>query len=404
VSSATIRRVVTRAVAGLALGAALLGAGPANGAPPPRAAARKPPPAAVRAAAGGRLASTAAPARKPIDVATQARVFEEQGNYASALGELKTLRGMQGPDADVELMLALDEARVGQVDSAWARLHSPILSAALADTIGRLRRSEYPFQREGMLVNGTFDGWYWYIARARAELALQRRDWAEASSVASRAAAARPLSGKEALLLALAASHAGDAHLGEAAAAWASYLEPWLPEAHYLSGLWAWRGGRRAEAREELETAARLDSSWRDPVLALSRLRLPGTRADSLPTRFLTGVRSCVMLTSPRRPKQEEFVQFDSTPMLAFNPQSQPEDSLRKAMHLKKVTKVYIQVLVSEGGHPLLAELPWITEADIPPGVVHHLLSVVGTWRFVAARKFQKPQRSWASVEYQLEP
>src|ERR1051325_1482918 len=119
--------------------------------------------------------------------------------------------------------------------------------------------------------------------------------------------------------------------------------EPWLPEAHYLSGLWAWRGGRRAEARRELETAAGLDSSWRDPVLALSRLRLPGTNADSLPTRFLTGARSCAMLTSPRRPKQEEFIQFDSTPMLAFNPQSQPEDSLRRAMHLKHPTQVYIQ-------------------------------------------------------------
>ena len=343
-------------------------------------------------------------ARKPIDVATQARIFEEQGNYAGALTELRTLRGMQGPDADVELMLALDEARVGQVDSAWTRLHSPLLSAALADTVGRLRRNEYPFQREGMLVNGTFDGWYWYIARARAELALQRRDWAEAMSMASRSAAARPLSGKEALLLAVAASHAGDPQLGEAAAAWSSYLEPWLPEAHYLSGLWAWRGGRRAEARRELETAAGLDSSWRDPVLALSRLRLPGTNADSLPTRFLTGARSCAMLTSPRRPKQEEFIQFDSTPMLAFNPQSQPEDSLRRAMHLKHPTQVYIQVLVSEGGRPLLAELPWITEAEIPSGVVHHVLSVVGTWRFVAARKFQKPQRSWASVEYELQP
>ena len=73
-------------------------------------------------------------------------------------------------------------------------------------------------------------------------------------------------------------------------------------------------------------------------------------------------------------------------------------------MHLQKPTQVYIQVLVSEGGRPLLAELPWITEADIPSGVVHHILSTIGTWRFVAARKFQKPQRSWASVEYDLEP
>lgn len=369
--------------------------------------------ATVAAAAGpGRPPATkpaprsapAVPGRKPIDAATSARVLEEQGNYAGALGELKALRAMQGPDADVELMLALDEARVGQADSAWARLHTPLMDAALADTAGRLRRTEYPFQREGILVNGKFDGWYWYIARARAELALRRGEWNEAMRMASRAAAARPLSGKEALLLAVAAGRAGDAQLAEAAATWASYLEPWLPEAHFLSGLWAWRGGRRAEAREALETAAALDSSWREPALALSRLRLPGTRADSLPTRFLTGGRSCAMLTSARRPKQEEFVQFDSTPMLAFNPQPQPDDTLRAAMKLQKPTQVYIQVLVSTSGHPLLAELPYLTEAEVPAGVVHRVLGQVGSWRFVPARKFDKPQMSWASVEYELKP
>ena len=388
-------RITRRVLCAVAVAGALCGAVAAAAvtAKPP---ARKPAPSARPAAAS--------PARKPIDAATSARVLEEEGNYAGALGELKALRAMQGPDADVELALALDEARVGQVDSAWARLNTPLLDAALADTAGRVRRTEYPFQREGILVNGKFDGWYWYVARARAELALRRRDWAEAVRMASRAAAARPLSGKEALLLAVAAGQAGDAQLGEAAASWASYLEPWLPEAQFLSGLWAWRGGRRAEARADLETAAALDSSWREPALALARLRLPGLRADSLPTRFLTGVRSCAMLTSAKRPKQEEFVQFDSTPMLAFNPQTQPDDSLRAVMHLKKPAQVYVQVLVSESGHPLMAELPWITEADVPAGVIHHVLDQVGRWRFVPARKFDKPQRSWASVEYVLQP
>jgi hypothetical protein len=331
-------------------------------------------------------------------------VFEEQGAYASALAELKRLRAVEGPDPDVELAVALDEARVGLIDSAWTRLYSPILEQALADTVGDLRRTEYPFQREGMWVNGTFDGWYWYIARARAELALVRRDWPRMLSMASRAASARPLSGKEALLVALAASHSGDEQYGEAAAAWASYLEPWLPEAHYLSGVWAWRHGRRAEARDEFATAATLDSSWRDPVLALARLELPGARPDSLPVRFLTGVRACAMLTSPRRPKQEEFVQFDRTPMLMFNPQTQPPDSLLAEMHVKKPTQLYLQVLVSEKGEPLMAELPYVTEAKVPAGVVNHVLNQIGTWRFMAARKFDKPQRSWASVEYVVKP
>jgi hypothetical protein len=222
--------------------------------------------------------------------------------------------------------------------------------------------------------------------------------------MASRAASARPLSGKEALLVALAASHSGDGDYGEAAAAWAAYLEPWLPEARYLAGLWAWRHGRRAEARDAFAGAAAIDSTWRDPVLALTRLALPGSRPDSLPARFLTGVRACAMLTSPRRPKQEEFVQFDRTPSLVFNPQPQPPESLLAEMKLRKPTQLYLQVLVSEKGEPLMAELPYVTEARVPAGVVNHVLRQIGSWRFMAARKFDKPQRSWASVEYVVKP
>ena len=373
-------------------------------APPAKTAPAKPATTKTAKPAPKPANPAAGASSKPIDIATRARVFEEQGAYASALEELKRLRSVEGPDADVELAVALDEARVGLVDSAWARLHSPILEQALADTMGDLRRAEYPFQREGMWVNGTFDGWYWYIARARAELAFARRDWPQMLHMATIAASARPLSGKEALLVALAASHSGDEAYGEAAAAWAAYLEPWLPEAHYLSGLWAWRHGRRAEARASLAAAAALDSTWRDPALALSRLALPGTRPDSLPARFLTGVRACAMLTSPRRPKQEEYVQFDRTPMLVFNPMTQPPDSILAQMNLKKPTQLYLQVLVSEKGEPLMAELPYVTEAKVPAGVVNHVLNQIGNWRFVAARKFDKPQRSWASVQYVVKP
>lgn len=348
--------------------------------------------------------ATSLPPLRPVDVAIRARTFEEQGNYASALAELRRLRAMQGPDADVELAIALDEARTGLADSAWARLHGPLLTAALADTVGHVRRSDYPFQREHVWVNGSFDGWYWYIARARAELALARGEWAEALRMANLSAEARPMSGKDMLLVALAASRMGDAAYGEAAANYAAYLEPWLPEAWHLAGIWAWRNGRRSEARERFETAAALDSSWRDPVLAMARLRLPGSRADSLPARFLHSARACAVLTSAKRPKREEFVQFDATPMLAFNPMSQPEDSLRARMRLRKPLQVFVQVLVGESGRPLLAELPYMSEERVPPGVVHHVLRQIGDWRFVPARKFDKPQRSWASVEYVLQP
>jgi len=367
-------------------------------------AAAKPAPKPAAPKASAAKPSPARSSAKPIDVALVARSLEEQGNYAGALTQLKVLRGMQGPDADLELTIALDEARTGLSDSAWARLHGPILTAALADTAGLGRRTEYPFQREGAWVNGTFDGWYWYIARARAELALARRDWREAVAMANRSAQARPLSGKEALLLALAASHSGDAALGEAAANWAAYLEPWLPEAHYLSGIWAWRNGRRAEARDAFEHAAAIDSSWRDPVLALARLSLPGSRPDTLPVRYLTGARACSQLTSARRPKQEEYIQFDRTPALVFNPQPQPPDSLRRLLNLKKPTTVFVQVLVSETGQALLLELPYVTEAQVPASVVNFIQDQVGRWRFIPAIKFEKPQRSWASVQYTLQP
>lgn len=360
--------------------------------------------APMKRAATPTTTSASLPPLRPIDVAVRARTFEEQGNYASALQELKRLRAMQGPDADVELAIALDEARTGLADSAWARLHDPLLTAALADTAGMARRTDYPFQREQLWVNGSFDGWYWYVARARAELALSRGDWNEALRMANRSAEARPLSGKDMLLVALAASRMGDGEYGEAAANYAAYLEPWLPEAWHLAGIWAWRNGRRSEARERFATAATIDSTWRDPVLAMARLQLPGTRADSLPARFLYGARACAILTSAKRPKREEFEQFDVTPKLAFNPMSQPDDSLRARMHLRKPLQVFVQVLVGEQGQPLLVELPYVTEERFPAGVVHHVLRQIGDWRFIAARKFDKPQRSWASVEYVLQP
>jgi hypothetical protein len=397
----TPARVSPRILAALVAGASLLALALVAHAAAPAAAKRPARPTTSRAAA---VKPAAGAALKPIEVALQARTLEETGAYAAALEQLKRLRGMQGPDADLELAIALDEARIGLVDSAWARLRAPLLTAALADTGTPARRTEYPFQREGLWINGRFDGWNWYVARARAELALARRDWKEAAAMASRAAVARPLSGKEALLLALTAGHAGDAELGQAAATWAAYLEPWLPEAHYLAGLWAWRDGRRGEAREWLEGAAAVDSTWRVPVLALARLSLPGSRPDSLPTRFLHGERACAVLTSSRRPKQEEYIQFDKLPNLVFNPQPPPPDSVRALLNLKKPTQIYVQVLVSERGVPLMMELPWVTEAHVPPAVVHHVLEQVGHWRFLPAVKFGKPDRTWASVEYVLQP
>ena len=77
---------------------------------------------------------------------------------------------------------------------------------------------------------------------------------------------------------------------------------------------------------------------------------------------------------------------------------------MRAQLQLQKPTQIYLQVLVSEAGEPILSELPWVTEAHVPAAVVHHVLDQVGTWRFRPAIKFAKPYRTWASVEYVLQP
>ena len=349
-------------------------------------------------------AKPAPPQRKPLDVATAARMFEEQGAYALAAAELRALRGRVAPDADLELALALDEARSGQADSAWARLHAPLLQTAMEDTAGVERRSDYPFQREPMWLNGRFDGWYWYVARARAELAISRGLWREALDAAAISAAARPLSGKEMLLLSLCAARAGESDLSQAAAAAATVLEPALPEGHYLRGLLAWRAGRRTEAQRRFRTAAQLDSSYRPPALALPRTLLAGVRPDSLPAVFLTGARAAAMLTSSHRPKLEEFVQMDEAPAILHREMPPLPQELKQKMALTKPLHLYVHVLVSETGAPLIIDLPYLPRAAMPPGVIAHIAAALPLWRFRAPLRLSQPQRGWATVEYILEP
>jgi len=344
------------------------------------------------------------PQRKPLEVATAARIFEEQGAYALAAAELRALRGRVAPDADLELALALDEARSGQADSAWARFHAPLLQTAMEDTAGVERRSDYPFQREPLWMNGRFDGWYWYVARARAELAISRGLWREALDAATISAAARPLSGKEMLLLSLCAAHAGESDLSQAAAAAATVLEPALPEGHYLRGLLAWRAGRRTEAQSQFRTAAQLDSSYRPPALALPRTLLAGARPDSLPAVFLTGARAAVMLTSSQRPKLEEFVQMDETPAILHREMPPLPQELKQKLALTKPLHLYVHVLVSEAGAPLIIDLPYLPRAAMPPGVIAHIAAALPLWRFRAPVRLSQPQRGWATVEYILEP
>jgi hypothetical protein len=114
--------------------------------------------------------TAAKPGRPPIEQAFAARQLEDGGAYGRAADELKVLRKMVKIDGDLELALALDEARSGRSDSALARLSTPMMEAAANDSMPLKRRAEYPYQRETFWIDGKFDGWNWYILRARGEL------------------------------------------------------------------------------------------------------------------------------------------------------------------------------------------------------------------------------------------
>lgn len=301
-------------------------------------------------------------------------------------------------------MIAVNEARAGLTDSAWVRLNGPLLSKALTDTADARRHHEYPYERDGAWVNGRFDGWYWYVARARAEVAMQLGDWQQARVAAARAVEARRFSGKDALLLAIASAQTGDLAYAEAAAAYAGYLEPVMPEAHHLLGLLHWRAGRRAAATAALRAARGADSSFAPAALALARLSLPGSRPDPLPSYFLTGIRRAAELTSPVSPKVEEQLQQDTAPMLAFNPQTPLPDSVQARFRLSEPLTIYVQCLIDESGSAKSFEMPAVPREDLPLELVHHMSRDLQTWRFVAPTRFGKPISAWVTAEYVVRP
>lgn len=345
------------------------------------------------------LAGDAQAAPNPaLDIARDARVAEEMGGYSIAATRLRELRAKVAPDADLELALALDEARSGASDSALARLSTPLMERALADSLPATRRHSAPWEREGWWVNGTFDGWHWYVARARAELLARAGRWEEALEAARLAVVARPLAGKEWHLLALCAAHAKRTDLAGPAARHAMRLDPSLPEAFHLAGLLAWGDGARKTAGELFERAMALDSTWRDPALARTKLRLPGA-PPAPPREILTGVRAAGLLTSTERPKLEEFEQMDqsATVVRRVDPPITPE----LAKQVGEV-RVRVNVLVDERGRAVLHDLPWFEASSLPEDAVGGIAASLPEWRFTPATRHGEPRRVWVAVEYQL--
>ncbi|MBI3538837.1 MAG: hypothetical protein HY076_00995, partial [Candidatus Eisenbacteria bacterium] len=257
----------------------------------------------------------------------------------------------------------------------------------------------YGAQRDPVLVDGRFDGWHWYVWRARAELALRRGRWDAVVADARRCIAARPASGKEYLLLAVAEGRLGhDADAAEAAHR-AATLDTGLPEALYLDGLWAWRAGRRAEAQSRFRAAVATDPGYQPAGIALVRSRLAGVAPDSLPAAFLTGGRQAAMITSPVGPKIEQFVQLDHPAIIGHKVDPVVPDSLKKYFARFNLP---VWVLVDENGRVVTSEIGWFDPAVVPVSVVADLVGDLPFWTFVPAQVAGMPRRVWVDLLYQF--
>jgi len=336
-----------------------------------------------------------------FDLARNARELEDAGTYALAAEALKKLRGHIPPDGDLEVALALDEARSGRVDSAVARLSSPILAGVAADSMPIKRRAEYPYERELYWLNGKYDGWNWYVARAQAELAARQGRWRDALAAARLSAQEWTLSGRDWHILAVCAARAGEMDEARRATVQAVLLDPTLPEAHYLAGLWAWKDGRRGEAMTLFRRALALDSSYLAPGLALIRCRLPGAAPDSLPSDLFTGIRHVALLTSPMGPKPEEFVQMDVSASIESSPDTAVVDSIPPGV---KPYRLRLSVLVDGNGRAVLSQVPWYEPSRMDFRKVTRITASMPGVRFVPARRFGRPWPVWVSIDYDLKP
>ncbi len=332
----------------------------------------------------------------PVERAHEAKGLEDASAYRLAALQLRKLRDAARPDADLDLELALDLARSGELDSARVLLYGPLLTRALSDSASPGRGRLYAWNRNEQWTNGRYDGWAWYIARARAEVDARLGRWREARAAADRALAERPLAGQDWLVLAVCSAHAGDRAGAEVQARMAAALDPMLPEAQYLEGLLAWRAGDRTEALRQFTAAAALDSLYEPAVRARQRLRFfPGAAADSTPAEFLTGPRAAALLTSPVPPKIESFQQVDRQPTILSRFMVPIPDSVEVVM---KPLRFTLPVLVDERGRPVLAQLPAISPEDLPAPFVSLLLEALPGWRFTPALVQGKPAPSWAAV------
>lgn len=329
--------------------------------------------------------------------ATSARELEDLGAYGRAVDLLMDLRRRTAPDADLELAIAINEARIGRLDSAAVRLWSPLLEAASVDSLPLERRVPYFWGREGAWLNGRFDGWHWNVVRARAEVAAKLGRWDDALKAAEAAVAAQPLSGKEWHILATCQARTGLTREAIATALHAAMLDPTLPEPAYLAGVLAWRLQRKDLADRAFRDAIRRDSSWTAPAIALVRARLP-VQPDTIPAEFFTGLRKVAERTSPDGPKLEHFRQVDRPATLL----EKTEPVFPADLQLEGVPPpLTMSVFLDRSGRPVVTDLPWLSRAAVTEGWVSAVIGALPTWRYAPAMLHGEPQPVWVTVQYE---
>ena len=317
------------------------------------------------------------------------------GAYGQASDRLRALRALVPPDADLDLAWAIDLARSGSADSAAHILESPLLSAALRDSTNPARFHFYGWDHEGAYLDGRFDAWFWYVARARAEVNARLGRWDRALEAARICTSARPLAGIEWHLRSLCAARTGDWDEAQEAAERAVRLTPTLPEARYLQGLFEWRAGRRHPAQESFRAAIELDSTYREPAVALVRSRLP-VQPDPTPIRLLNGLREAELVTSRVQPKYDEFLEIETAATVTQRADVLIPDSLSSRVKPIVVRPI---VLFDEHGDVAIHEDPWAAATSAPDALVGLISSTLRKWKVTPARRLGHPQALWLELD-----
>jgi len=333
----------------------------------------------------------AGPTERAQAVAAEARTLEESGAWAAAAAKLRSLRVLVPPDADLELWLAVFEARSGALDSARIRLASPLINAAAGDTLPEMRWTEYRWNKTASWMDGRWTGWHWYLWRARAEIAAAEARWPDALAAIRRTIVARPTDGKEWYARALCEAQLGQDANARVSLGRASAFDPTLPEVPYLAGLLLWREGKRPEAQAMFRTAIETASGDREPATALLRVRMSGSAPDPLPNEFLSGTRRAGLLTSADGPKREAFMKTE-VPATLISRESAPAAAAGGR-------KIPVQLLVDREGRVILCEIPFLKGENAAVGPT---LATLPRWRYTPAIVNSVTSPAWVATELEI--